>query len=266
MSLSGLNHLPPRHKDTVKRALAGNELARLTLAPHRILDTPDPWQREALFHLVTLRENSLMLCSRKGGKSFCVGAACCLEAYNGGFALVLSRSDRQAMLVIEYVRSFHRKFNLVEQESPPTAHELKLSNGGHVLALPCREDTIRGYHNVTLLVIDEAARIPDPFYGAATPMMDARDGRMVLLSTPFGQRGFFWEEWEGKKRQGWKRHRYDWTQCPRLTSEFIRDERDSHGDVWIRQEYELEFCPVTGGFFNVAALEKLCDEEMDLLY
>jgi hypothetical protein len=30
-----------------------------------------------------------------------------------------------------------------------------------IICLPCREDTIRGYSHISLLIIDEAARIPD---------------------------------------------------------------------------------------------------------
>ena len=36
---------------------------------------------------------------------------------------------------------------------------MELENQSRVVCLPCREDTIRGYGNVSLLVIDEAARV-----------------------------------------------------------------------------------------------------------
>jgi hypothetical protein len=259
MSLSGLSYA---YKERVHKALKGSVLDRYWLSPWKVLDTPDPWQKDALFHLITLRENTLMLCSRKGGKSFCVGAACYLEMLMGGFALVLSRSDRQAMLVMEYVKAFERKHRLVAPSRPPTAHEIRLVNGGRSLAVPCREDTIRGIHNVTLLVIDEAARIPDDFYGAVTPMLDVlNDGRLCLLSTPFGERGFFWNEWTGNGRQNWVRHKYPWTSCSRLTPEFIEEERQSHGDDWVRQEYELKFMSTTANFFDMAAMEKLCTSD-----
>jgi hypothetical protein len=48
-----------------------------------------------------------------------------------------------------------------------TADELPLDNLGQVICLPCREETIRGYANVSLLIIDEAARVPDDLYRAA---------------------------------------------------------------------------------------------------
>ena len=46
-----------------------------------------------------------------------------------------------------------------------------------------------------MLILDEAARVPDELYAALRPMLAVGGGRLVLLSTPFGKRGFFWREW-----------------------------------------------------------------------
>lgn len=135
-------------------------------------------------------------------------------------------------------------------------HELELANGGRMVALPCSGDTIIGEHGVTLLGIDEAARIKDEFYAVVTPMLavsEATTGiksRLALLSTPYGQRGFFYEEWQGNRRKDWMRHRYTWRDCPRITPQFIETERQSHGDWWIKQEYETEFLAEVHSFFG----------------
>jgi hypothetical protein len=50
-----------------------------------------------------------------------------------------------------------------------TAHQLWLGNLSQVVCLPCKEDTIRDYANIGILVIDEAARVPDDLYRAARP-------------------------------------------------------------------------------------------------
>jgi hypothetical protein len=41
-----------------------------------------------------------------------------------------------------------------------------------------REETIRGYSNVGLLVIDEAARVPDDLYRAVRRVYSAQVGRV----------------------------------------------------------------------------------------
>jgi hypothetical protein len=52
-----------------------------------------------------------------------------------------------------------------------TQHGLELVNFSRVVCLPCREDTIRGYSDISILVIDEAARAPDDLYRAVRPML-----------------------------------------------------------------------------------------------
>jgi hypothetical protein len=71
-----------------------------------------------------------------------------------------------------------------------------LTNGSRIVSLPAGEETIRGFSAVSLLVIDEAARVSDDLYFAVRPMLATSGGSLVALSTPLGQRGFFFEAWE----------------------------------------------------------------------
>jgi hypothetical protein len=43
---------------------------------------------------------------------------------------------------------------------------------------PGNEDTVRGYSGATLLLIDEAARVPDALYAAVKPMLATSGGEM----------------------------------------------------------------------------------------
>lgn len=236
------------------------------------METPDEWQKKSLSQLITRRENALILCSRGAGKSKMIAAAAYLEACLGGFPLVISRSDRQAMKVFRYVLEYHQRLRL-RRSNRETMHELVLADdkhrqGGQVYALPCREDTIRGEHGVTLLIVDEAARVPDQVYGAVTAMTAVSKGRQALLTTPYGRRGFFYQEWD--KGEGWVRHRHPWHECPRLSEEFIQTERRRHGQLWVRQEYldceeGEEFLSVDSGVFDVVAFEGLVDPDLQVL-
>ena len=60
---------------------------------------------------------------------------------------------------------------------------------------------MRGFSGVSLLIIDEAARVPDDLYYAVRPMLTVSQGRLILLSTPHGRQGFFFEAWT--KEKGW---------------------------------------------------------------
>ena len=85
------------------------------------------------------------------------------------------------------------------------------------MCLPCREDTIRGYADVGLLVIDEAARVPDDLYRAVRPMLAVSAGRLVCLSTPYGKRGFFHDCWV-RGGDDWQRIEVPAEKVPRISA------------------------------------------------
>src|SRR5207302_4542199 len=89
------------------------------------------------------------------------------------------------------------------------ADMLELKNMSRVVCVPCREETIRGFSDIDLLIIDEAARVPDNLYRAVRPMLAVSKGRLIALSTPYGQRGWFWNAWarEGTGMTGWPTER-----------------------------------------------------------
>src|SRR5207248_5957823 len=115
-----------------------------------------------------------------------------------------------------------------------TAHELHLENFSHIVCLPCREDTVRGYSNVSLLIIDEAARVPDDLYRAVRPMLAVSGGRLICLSTPYGKRGFFHDCWTNGGAD-WQRIEVPASRIPRISPAFLEQERRALGESWYRQ-------------------------------
>jgi hypothetical protein len=109
------------------------------------------------------------------------------------------------------------------------------------------EETVRGYSGVSLLIIDEAARVPDDLYRAVRPMLATSNGRLVCLSTPFGKRGFYYEAWSGQ--ESWERIRIPASMCPRIPADFLADERLALGEVFYRQEYEVDFTSLQGAVY-----------------
>jgi hypothetical protein len=222
-----------------------NDTALLALAldPTRILTAQglaaDPWQRELLF---STARDILLNCSRGAGKSRVTSALALHTALTQPRSLVLlvSRSLRQATELFRYVKEGYRALGRPIDALKDNECQLELANRSRVVALPGREETIRSFQGVRLLILDEAARIPDELYSSVSPMTGVSGGRTVCLSTPFGQRGFFWREWHNEQ-VAWTRFRIPWQQCPRLTLAFIDNERRKFGDAWIRQEYECSF-------------------------
>src|SRR5262249_19191232 len=144
-----------------------------------------------------------------------------------------------------------RLYRALGRPVPPrrqTQTELELANGSRVVSLPENEEGVRGFSSVGLLVIDEAARVSDELYFAVRPMLAVSGGRLVALSTPYGQRGWFFEEWQ--KGAGWQRVKVTAGQCPRISAEFLEQERLSMGERWFRQEYECSFEDATDAVFS----------------
>src|SRR5207244_3774051 len=99
--------------------------------------------------------------------------------------------------------------------------------------------------NVGLLIIDEAARVPDDLYRAVRPMLAVSGGRMICLSTPYGKRGFFYDAW-AQGGADWLRIEVPAERIPRIPPEFLEEERRAIGDSWYRQEYCCSFEAMEG--------------------
>jgi hypothetical protein len=222
-------------------------LFALALDPSRILEargiTPDPWQRA---FLLSSERHILLNCSRQSGKSTVVSALALHTALfaAGALVLLLSPSQRQSGEIFRKVLDAYQALGKPLRARHQTQLRLELVNGSRILCLPGREGTIRSFSGVNLLVLDEAARIPDDLYRSVRPMLAVSQGRLIALSTPFGQRGWFYDEWESGGP--WRKFRITWRECPRITPEFIAEETRSLGLPWVRQEYECLFTSLEG--------------------
>ena len=137
------------------------ECTLLALDPSAILVTrglaPDSWQRDFLF----ARDRQVLLnCSRQSGKSTVVSALALHAALftPGGLVLLLSPSQRQSAEIFRKVHDAYVALNRPVPAVYESQLRLELANGARVLCLPGREETIRSFGGVTLLVLDEAAQ------------------------------------------------------------------------------------------------------------
>ena len=179
---------------------------------------PDPWQVEVL---EADHPHLLLNCCRQAGKSTAVAMLGLAEAVFVPFTKVLlvSRSLRQSTELFRIVTDFYHRLGKPLQKRQ-TAEELQLDNFSRIVCLPCKEETIRGYSHVTLLVIDEAARVPDDLYRAVRPMLAVSNGRLICLSTPYGKRGFFYDAWANGKAD-WARIEVPADRIKRISRDFL---------------------------------------------
>jgi hypothetical protein len=121
-----------------------------------------------------------------------------------------------------------------------SALKLELTNGSRLLALPGVAQTTRGYGNVGLVILDEAAQIDDALYDALAPSLAVSRGRIILLSTPFGKRGIFHRLWtEGGPH--WYRVKVTAADCPRIPASFLAEQRAIMPAWSFEQEFNCVF-------------------------
>jgi len=226
--------------------------------------TPDEWQKDLL---VSKDRQVILLCARQTGKSTITALVALHQAVftSGSLVLVLSPSQRQSQECYRKIRDFYNTLSAVPEVVQESALKLELANGSRVQVLPGRESNVRGFSAVSVLIVDEAARVEDSLYQAVRPMLAVSGGRLVLLSTPFGSRGFFWSEWtEGGP--DWKRVKIAADMCPRIPTEWLEKERQRIGDWWFSQEYQCRFVDSLEAVFSSADIEAAITSEVKTLW
>ncbi len=99
--------------------------------------------------------------------------------FNAGHTvLLLSPGQRQSAELFHKVLLNYRALGRPIKAVSETRYRLELANGARILSLPGHDATIRGYAP-DLLVIDEAARVPDDLYKSVRPMLAVSQGRLV---------------------------------------------------------------------------------------
>ena len=116
-----------------------------------------------------------------------------------------------------------------------------------------------------MLIVDEAARIDDALYFSLRPMLAVSGGALMMMSTPYGKRGVFYEAWTGDPGL-WERYEVPATEVPRISPEFLEEKRRALGSRWFEQEYCAGFGELEGAVFSREVVEQMFDTLYALLW
>lgn len=228
---------------------------------HLVGPGPDPWQENVLR---SPTKRLILCCSRQAGKSTVASVAGVHRAVfvPGSLVLLVSPSLRQSG---ELFKKTCDVFERVPASMRPKKREdsktiLALDNGSRIVSFPGSEATIRGFSGASLIIEDEASRVDDDLYRAVRPMLAVSGGTLVLMSTPFGKRGHFYEEWSGSN--AWERVKIPATECPRIDPAFLAEERLALGDWWFAQEYGCEFGESIDSVFRTEDIRNALTEDV----
>jgi len=224
---------------------------------------PDAWQAEVMN---SQSKRILLNCSRQTGKSTTSAIIALHQAlyHPDSLVLLVSPTLRQSQELFKKVQSFFKKLDFTSRLQEDNKLSMQLENGSRIVSLPAAEGTIRGFSSVSLIIEDEASRVSDDLYRATKPMLAISQGRHLIMSTPHGKRGHFFEEWVGANN--WTRIEIPATSCTRIAKEFLEAEKRSLGDWWYRQEYCCEFMETVDSLFSYDTITAAMDDTIDPLF
>lgn len=223
---------------------------------------PDPWQVQVL----RSHTPQILNCCRQAGKSTTAAIKGLHTALfqPGSLVLLVSPSLRQSSELFRKVTDLIKILEHQPRRIEDNRLSVKLGNGSRIVSLPGKEETIRGFSGASLIIEDEAARVPDSLYYSIRPMLAVSNGQLILMSTPFGKRGHFFEEWSGKQK--WNRVIVPATSCPRISQQFLAEERVSLGDWWFKQEYECQFVETEDQIFGHELIQSAMNPTIEPLF
>jgi hypothetical protein len=215
----------------------------------------DPWQQKVL----DCPDNIALRSGRQAGKSTVISikGGSYATKHPNKHVLIIASVERQAQLLFEKVMDYlvnHHKKMIKGGKDKPTKSKVCLTNGSVIRCLPTGLSGygIRGY-TVDLLIADEAAFIPEEVWTAVTPMLAVSKGKIILLSTPFGKGGYFYDCFQDPS---FKTFHVSSEDCPRVDKEYLEQQKKRMTNLAYAQEYLGEFIDELMQFFPTKLIKK----------
>lgn len=221
--------------------------------------TLDSWQER----LQKCKKDVTIVTGRQCGKTAGVSIVIGEEAINipNSYimigAYVIEQSEHLLWKVKDYL--FAKYPNQIKGR--PTLHFIELKNGSKIICKAVGDTgaSMRG-PTVTLLVLDEAALIPDRAWVAIEPVISVSKGRTMLLSTGQCKKGFFYKSTLNPDIEQFHISARD---CPRHTKEFLDKKEAELSPVAFGQEYLGEFLDDYNRKFTDEWIDKVCTIDKD---
>jgi hypothetical protein len=149
---------------------------------------------------------------------------------------MIAPTERQAFALftktLNYLIKTYPREVVTRGKDRPTKARIKLKSGVEIYCLPVGKDGL-GVRFITIgrLYVDEASRVPELVWDAIEPALLTTGGDTILLSTPFGAIGTFYDIWRNKDKA------YDSFTRFSVTSEKVIQEREIC-DTWKEKQRE----------------------------
>jgi hypothetical protein len=227
----------------------------------------DPWQRR----LISERPRKCLLAaSRQSGKSF-VTALACLEtiiSQPGCLVVLAAPSHRQSSELLRTIRRLYEKLPDAVPLENDGATKIAWRDGGRIIALPGEGVTTRGLSAPALIALDEAGFVDAEIVQALTPMLaTVRDGRFIALSSAGHRDSWFGQRWHDTVDQSWTRISVTADDCPRISKDWLAEQRLEMGERRWRQEFFCEWATdAEDQFFATELIDRCFDKDLSPIW
>ncbi len=150
---------------------------------------------------------------------------------------MFSPTEDQSKEFLGYVREMNEELGCPVPLIRESLSELAWANGSRIKA---KADSPRGSRGFTpnMIVVDEGAQVSDELYLSIKPMMVLGQAEMIILSTPFGKSGWFFDIWDDdRKLRQWQPFKVTAYECPRIDSAILEEHRLTMPPRWFNQEF-----------------------------
>lgn len=211
------------------------------------------WQQEAYDYIANSPHQGKTLViksKRQVGKNF-LGTAVLLNYCSmGKINAILEPSLNQCRRVFKQITKALARSGLLASCNASTL-TIEFKNGAEILFKSAGSgENLRGDTITGILIIDEAAFIPDDIIETILPTIDANNANLMIISTPLFTSGYFYEEYisasENKLVLNW--NNYDTSEF--LSATRLEEYRRKLSPNKFKSEYLGQFITENGLLFN----------------
>jgi len=157
----------------------------------------------------------------------------------------------------------------IDNKKANNTSEFSLLNGSTIMSLPAT-DSSRGF-TADLVIVDEAAFVSDEIFEMVIePTVRFTGGSIILLSTPNGQKGYFFDlfdPFEKRNEHEYTRYWWKWELCPNEKIRAMTEKKRTTMDpMRFQQEYEARFTTDANAFFLPLKIRGAIRHDIEVKY
>lgn len=211
----------------------------------------EPWQLD-VFNVIKCKPKDktiVVKARRQCGKS--ILAIVILIFYSlskKGTCILVEPTLNQSRRVFKQLCDMLEGAKVIKSANASLLH-VEFVNGSEIMFKSAEQkDSLRGMTASHILIIDEAAFIPDEVFDILFPVVDANKAPILMLSTPLFADGYFYRNFTDKKNIVYDWATYDTSKY--LSQEKLNHYRETMPEIRYKTEYLAQFITEGGYVFN----------------